>query len=107
MYVIAVTLKLIPPQGFVDDGVGVIVGVGVTVGVGVGVGVTAQSKTASKSTLQNGVGVGVGVRQGPIPKKLSQRSGQLLKHGDLPNKRQGPSRTVDKHQEFSVTDEKI
>ena len=103
----AVTVKLIPPQGFVWVGVGVTVGVGVFVGVTVGVGVTAQSRTATKSISQNGVGVGVGVGHGPVPKKESHRSGQELKQGVFPNNKQGPSRTVDKHQQFSVIDENI
>jgi hypothetical protein len=91
-----------PKQGFIGDVVGVGVGVGVVVGVTVGVGVTAQSKIASKSILQTCVGVGVGVGQVPLLKKESQRSGQELRQGLLPNKRQGPSKTVDKHQQLSI-----
>jgi hypothetical protein len=96
--VAALTTILIPPQGF--DAVGVGVGVGVTelVGVTVGVGVIPQSKYASKLISQKAVGVGVGVIHGPEPKKSSHKSGQELKQGDLPNKRQVPSRAVDKHQ---------
>ena len=77
------------------------------VGVVVGVGVIPQSRTATKSISQNGVGVGVGAGQGPTPKKESQRSGHELKQGVFPNNKQGPSKTVDKHQQFSVIDEKI
>jgi hypothetical protein len=80
----------------VTVGVGVIVGV--TLGVGVGVGLTAQSKIALKSILQTDVGDGVGVGHKPVVKKLSHKSGQLSKQGDLPNNKQEPSKTVDKHQ---------
>jgi hypothetical protein len=105
--VIALTVNEIPPQGFVGVTVGVGVIVGVTLGVGVGVGLTAQLKTALKSILQTDVGDGVGDGQEPAVKKLSHKSGQELTHGDLPNNKQLPSKTVDKHQEFDVIDEKM
>ena len=82
----------------------VIVGVGVDVVVivGVGVGVTkligSQLKYDWKSnTEQLLVGVGVGVGQVPDDKYPLNKSGQFDTQGDLPDKRQEPSKTFDKH----------
>jgi hypothetical protein len=67
--------------------------VGVTLGDG-----TLQLKIASKfNALQGIVGLGVGVGHITFEKYVSHKSGQTLTQGDLPNKRQSPSKTVDKH----------
>ena len=101
VYVTPVTSIATPPQGLDDVGVGVGVDVGVDVGVGVGVKVTSQSKIASKSIVLQNDGVGVGGTQDPLKKKSSQRSGQVEIQGVLPNNKQDPSRTVDRHQQVS------
>ena len=67
-------------------------------GVGVGVGSNSQSNIDEKyNTSQLLVGVGVGVIQNPSLRNALFKSGHSLIQGDLPVKKQGPSRDIDKH----------
>jgi hypothetical protein len=90
----------LPPQISVAVGVGV--GVSVLVGVGVGVGVIGKSHSNIASNdigSQYDVGIGVGVGHTPELKNPSHKSGQSLLQGVGPNNTQGPSKTLDKHQQ--------
>jgi hypothetical protein len=72
------------------------------VGVGDGVGSAIQSKIASKSKSIQATVVVVVVGHDPSKKNSSHKSGQVEKHGDLPDKRQVPPKLSDKHHCLSV-----
>jgi hypothetical protein len=61
------------------------------------VGSTLQLNNASKSKSLQGDVVVVVVEQGPIPKKVSHKSGHWLVHGNLPDNKQVPPKESDKH----------
>jgi hypothetical protein len=88
----------VPEHGSGGIEVCVGVGVGVWIGVELGVGVGSQSKIASKSKiLQSIVVVVVVVGHTPSLKYSSFMSGQIVVHGNFPDKIQVPSKTSDKH----------
>ena len=95
----ALTDILTPLHGLGGIGSGVGSGIGSGIGSGKGEGVTSQSKITSKSIVVHPDGGGVGGGQDPSLKNSSHKSGHSLTQGDLPNNRQDPSNTVDKHQQ--------
>jgi hypothetical protein len=72
------------------------------VGVGDGVGSAIQSNIASKSKFIQAAVVVVVVGHDPEKKISSHKSGQIEKHGDLPDSLGSPPKLSDKHHCLSV-----